>query len=196
MRSRRGFTLLELLLAIVITSVVSLLVYGTVQVALDARERLAERLAADQSQRAIRVILGDALRNVRPPAGVDDSVFMLRRGTGAAGRPADTLSFLTGGSIPPLTSDSDWMVLLAAGDSGVTMWARPVGARLPARLVARLAGVPGLEVRVRRIGVDSSWTANWPGQGTLPGAVAVTFWSDSGALTPSLRTALVMGQAR
>jgi prepilin-type N-terminal cleavage/methylation domain-containing protein len=196
MSNRRGFTLLELLLAIVITSVVAVLVYGTVQVGLDARERIADRLVADQSQRAIRVILGDALRNVRPPAGVDDSVFILRRGTNAAGRPADTLTFLTGGSIPPLTSDSDWMVSLAASDSGVTMWARPIGARLPARFVARLAGVPGLEVRVRRVGADSSWTANWPGQGALPGAVAITFWSDSGAVAPSLRTALVAGGAR
>jgi prepilin-type N-terminal cleavage/methylation domain-containing protein len=194
--NRRGFTLLELMLAIVITSLVALLVYGTVQVGLDARERLAARLGEDQSRRAIRVILADALRNVRSPAGVDDSVFVLRTGTNRAGRPADTVSFLTGGSIPPLTSDSDWMVSLAASDSGVTMWARPVGVRLPARLVARLAGVPGLEVRVRRAGLDSSWTASWPGQGSLPGAVAITFWTDSVAVMPSLRTALPTGGTR
>jgi prepilin-type N-terminal cleavage/methylation domain-containing protein len=196
MRNRPAFTLLELMLAIVMTSVVALLVYGTLQVGLDARARLAERLVTDQSHRAVRVILGDALRNVRPPAGVDDSVFILRRGTNAAGRPADTLSFLTGGSIPPLTSDSDWMVSLAASDSGVTMWARAVGARLPARLVAHLPGVTGLEVRVRRVGADSSWTADWPAQRALPAAVAITFWSDSGTVGPSLRTALVAGGAR
>jgi prepilin-type N-terminal cleavage/methylation domain-containing protein len=196
MRSRRGFTLLELMLAVVVTSVVALLVYGTLQVGLDARERIAERLVTDQSHRAIRVILGDALRNVRRPAGPNDSVFILTRGVSADGRPADTLSFLTGGSIPPLTADSDWMVSLAASDSGVTMWARPVGARLPARLVARLPGVPGLEVRVRRVGADSNWTAAWPTPGALPGAVAITFWSDSGAIGPPLRTALVSGGAR
>jgi prepilin-type N-terminal cleavage/methylation domain-containing protein len=196
MRNRQGFTLLELMLAVVVTSVVALLVYGTVQVGLDARERLAERLVTDQSHRAVRVILRDALRNVRHPVGVDDSVFVLRRGMSTAGRPADTLSFLTGGSIPPLTSDSDWMVSLAASDSGLTMWARPVGTRLPARLVASLPGVLGLEVRVRRVGADSSWTADWPVQRVLPAAVAVTFWSDSGPLAPTLRAAIVAGGAQ
>lgn len=196
MRNRPGFTLLELMLAVVITSVVALLVYGTVQVGLDTRERLAERLVTEQAHRSVRVILGDALRNVRRPVGVDDSIFILRRGMNAFGRPADTLSFLTGGSIPPLTSDSDWMVSLAAGDSGVTIWARPIGAMLPARLVARLTGVSGLEVRVRRVGADSSWTAEWPTQGALPGAVAITFWSDSGIIGPPLRTALVAGGVR
>ena len=192
MKRRSGFTLLEVLLAIVITSTVALLVYGTVQIGLDVRERLAERLDEDRSRRAVRVILADALRNIRPPAGSDDSVFVLRRGVNAAGQPADTLSFLTGGSIPPLTSDADWFLSLVAGDSGVTMWAQPIGVRLPARFVARLAGVPGLEVRVRRA-ADSSWIANWPTQGMLPNAVAVTFWSDSGPLAPSLRTALPAG---
>lgn len=194
---RSGFTLLELLVAIVVTSLVALLVYGTVQVGLDARDRVAERLAAEQSRRAARVVLVDALRNARPPSFFGDSVFALQARTGAAGRPADRLSFRTAGGLPPLTPDSDWLLTLEATDSGATLSARPAGTRLSPRLVAHLADVTGVEVSAQRQGgASAGWTRDWPNRASLPAAVSVTFWTSAGPVAPALLVPLPNGGAQ
>lgn len=193
MRPRHGFTLLELIVGIVVSSVIALLVYGSMQVGLDARERLARRSAEEQSSRMFRVLLVDLLRNVRRPTRVEDSVFVLRPGSGPAGQQNSRLSIVTSGNIPPLTPDSDWIVTLQATDSGVTMSATPVGARLPARVIARVPDADGLEVRLRRSITDPEVSDRWLHPTTLPAVVSIAIHSDSGAPFPRLRMRLPAG---
>ena len=197
MNRRSGFTLLELLLAIVVTSLVAMLVYGTVQVGLDARERVAVRLATEQSRRAARLVLVDALRNASPPSFLGDSVFTLEDRRDAAGRPAARLSFRTAGGLPPLTPDSDWLLTLEATDSGATLSARPAGTRLSPRLVAHLGDVVGVEVNAQRQGgPNAGWTRDWHNRASLPAAVSVTFWTRGGPVEPALLVPLPNGGAQ
>ena len=56
-----GFTLLEVMVAIVLTGLVVLLAYGAAQVSYDAHARLSAELRALQQARALRELLQDAL---------------------------------------------------------------------------------------------------------------------------------------
>src|SRR2546430_16640617 len=104
-----GFTLLEVMLAIVLTGVVALLAYGAAQVSYDAHARLSADLRALQEARALRELLQDALRSARAPQRPDDPRFALH-----AGR----LSFVTAGGGPALDPDNDWPVANRPGAHG------------------------------------------------------------------------------
>src|SRR3989449_6303001 len=67
MRRTSGFTLLEVMVAIVLTSLVVLLAYGAAQVSYDAQARLGAELQGLQGARAMRELHQDALHNARPP---------------------------------------------------------------------------------------------------------------------------------
>ena len=101
MNPRRGFTLLEILVSIVVTSVVALLVYGVADAAFTTRARLDERRLTLQAERAVRLILDEALRNARPALRAGDQTFVLDDARDAHGRPADRLTFVATGGFPP-----------------------------------------------------------------------------------------------
>src|SRR5579872_1419180 len=69
---RSAFTLIEIMVALVITSLVALLAYGVAQVGYDARARVVGHLRDVESARAFRILLSDAMRNVRTPEGTDE----------------------------------------------------------------------------------------------------------------------------
>ena len=129
MSPRRGFTLLEILVAIVVTSVVALLVYGVADAAFTTRGRLDERRLALQTERAVRLILHEALRNARPAQRPGDQAFVLEDARDARGRPADRLTFVATGGFPPLTDESQWVVRVELTGEGVVLSARPLGVR-------------------------------------------------------------------
>ena len=192
--TRRGFTLLELLVAIVLTGVVALLVYGAVRAASDTEARLVTSRRHWQSQRGMRALLEDAVRNARPPTRAGGAAFSLEVATSSAGVPQDRLTFVTRGGFPPLTADADWRVTIEATPAGLTASAIPLGVRTPERLAALLPGVSGLEVRVLAPGA-TEWNRQWAFPGTFPRAVALTFWTDSGPPRAAavLRVALPLG---
>lgn len=189
----RGFTLLELLLALVLTTVVALLVYGTVQAGLDTRERLRATLEERQTARAVRAILEDGLRNIRESSGPGDSVFVVRQSDGPKALPADRLRFLTGGGLPPLSSEADWIVTLEPTPDGLRLSVAPIGVVSPARVLALLPSVTGLEVRVRAVAGAGEWTRGWSDPALVPRAVSITFMSDSGAVAAPVKVALPLG---
>lgn len=189
----RGFTLLELLLALVLTTVVAVLVYGTVQAGIDTRDRLESTLHERQTARAVRVILEDALRNIRAPAGSADSVFLLFQPETSRGRPADRLSFVTGGGLPPLSTEADWIVTLEPTPNGLRLSAAAIGVQAPPRVLALLPGVTGLEIRVKSADGTRVWSRGWADPALLPRGVSITFWADSGALAGPVEVALPLG---
>lgn len=190
--TRRGFTLLELLVAIVLTGVVALLVYGAAKAGSDTAAQLAASRHRWQSQRAMRTLLEDALRNARPALRAGDAAFALQARTSSGGVPEDELTFVTRGGFPPLTADADWRVTIAVTAEGLSAIASPLGVRTPERLAGILPGVRGLEIRILPPS-GGPWIRQWTFPAAFPRAVALTFWTDSGPSGAPLRVALPLG---
>jgi prepilin-type N-terminal cleavage/methylation domain-containing protein len=188
-----GFTLLELLVAIVLTGVVALLVYGAAGVAVDTQQRLEAKGREVRARQAWRTMLQEAFRNTRPAATYADTAFYLEERF-VGGRPADRVTFVTAGSMPPLTADSDWIVTLEATGEGLVLSARPVGAVVPGRRIVGIPGVTGLDVRVldRQFGAED-WSETWEYARFVPAAVELTYWTEEGPMAPSERLWLPLG---
>lgn len=187
-----GFTLLELLVAMVLTGVVALLVYGAAGVAVDTQRRLEEKGREVRARQAWRSTLQEAFRNTRPAATYADTAFYLEERF-IAGRPADRVTFVTAGSMPPLTPDSDWIVTLEASEEGLVLSARPVAAVVPGRRVVGIPGVTGLDVRVLDQQFGAGWSETWEYARFVPTAVELTYWTEDGPVAPSERLWLPLG---
>lgn len=175
----RGFTLLELLVALVLVGVVALLVYGILGVGTDVERRVRDRQEAARSELAFRGLLRDALRNARPPRGGEAAALALVNGVDAEGRPADAVAFLAAGSTPPLTWEMDWRLRLAVGPEGAELLAAPRAVRSEAVRVARLEEVRGMQVRVLARAGDP-WRETWDLESMVPRAVSLQFWDEEG----------------
>jgi prepilin-type N-terminal cleavage/methylation domain-containing protein len=193
---RSGFTLIEVMVSIVLTAVVSLLVYGVVQAARDTQERIAEERHTLLSALAMRLVLQGALVGAQTTLLAVDTMLILENRVSARGTPRDRLSFVTSGDVPPLTPDADWMVTLEPTPRGLTLTGGPRGIRAPTRILARLPGVTGLAVRVRHPDIGEGWSQDWSQPGVLPEAVELTYWTDSGPVGVPLTVSLPLGQRR
>ena len=164
-----GFTLIEIMVGLVITSVVVLLAYGVAQVGYDARARVVEHLRETQGARAIRTLLGDALRNVRTPDRPDDPGFDLREGQ---------LSFVAAGGAAPLDPDYDWLIQVGPGARGLEFAATPLGHASAARVTFRAPDISRWDVRV--LDADGTqWVQSWSTQRVVPRAITINFWHNS-----------------
>ena len=166
---RHGFTLLEVLVALVVTSVVVTLAFGSARAGLDVRERLDRVRAEESGATALRETLHDALRHAETGTGLDDTTFVLAP---LAGR--DLLRVVTRGVRPPLGTGGRWAVAIAVERDTLVLRAAPLddtpGA--PLRLVA--PGIASAEVRVLdRAG--AAWLDAWERASTPPAAVTVRF---------------------
>ncbi|MDF1506498.1 prepilin-type N-terminal cleavage/methylation domain-containing protein, partial [Roseisolibacter sp. H3M3-2] len=137
--ARRGFTLIETLVALTVTGLVAALAYGALRAGTDVEARLTARRTADDAAAASRALLGDEARDASAGAGEGDTVFAVARGRGEG---SDTLRLRTRGVVPPLGAGDEWAVELAPGADGVTLVATPVG---PA------AGGPAVRVRLPEV---------------------------------------------
>lgn len=193
-----GFTLLEVLVAVVLLGVVAMLVYGTASVSLDTERRLVERRRALQSSRAWRATIEDALRNAYPAPMRGDTTFLLESEYTAGGRPMDRLRFVTAGALPPLTPDADWEVTLSPTPAGLALTARPLGVAAPPRMVLGRPDVRGLDVRVLTWGGRQEWTDRWRFPTLVPEAIELTYWGEDRPLegVAPLRLALPHGGVR
>lgn len=191
-----GFTLIELMLAIVVTGVVALLVYGAADAAIDTRSRLEARGLETSARQAWRAVVEDALRNARPANAFDDSAFVVVDASDGRGRPRDRLWFVTAGGLPPLTADSDWEVLLAPTPRGLSLVARPVGVTAPPRRLVAPEGVTGLDVRVLSVDPEApGWVGTWQRPRLVPRAIELVYWTDDGPAGAPVRLTLPLGMA-
>jgi prepilin-type N-terminal cleavage/methylation domain-containing protein len=185
---RRGLTLVEVMVALVIAGLLAVGVAGTVGAAIDTRERLESRRLETRSRLAWRAVLTEALRGVRPPAAIGDTAFLLVDGVGPDGVPGDRLAFLTGGVLPPLNPGVDWVAELGSGSRGLRLMAAPVGVRAAPVLVPAPGGIIGLQAEART--ADGRWLDAWIDTGSRPVAVRLTFWSASGPVHDPLTVAI------
>ncbi len=175
-----------------LAGVVALLVYGAAGAAVDAQARLEGRRLALRSARAWQAIVEDALRNARPAPTRQDTAFVIEDVVDAAGRPADRISFVTAGSLPPLTADADWRVVLHSSGGALYLTAVPVAVDAPARRVTAPAGVTGVDVRVLSVTREPEWIDEWRFPRIVPRAIQLTYWTEQGPLAP-VRLSLPLG---
>lgn len=192
MSGRHGFTLLEVLLAIALTGVVALLVYGAAGAALDTQRRVDTARERLQWTRGWHASLADALRNARPGRVPGDTAFWIEHRVGPRGLPQDRLRFVAAGGTPPLTADVDWVVSVEAGAEGVVLMASPVGVAAPPLVAYAPPGLVGLDVRVVGFTREPEWTDRWRFPQLVPRGVELVYWS-AGGPTDTVRLALPLG---
>jgi len=174
-----GFTLFEVIVALMLTSLIAMLAYASAQVSFDARTLLVTDLRDLQGSRAARQILSDALRNAEPPQRPEDPGFELR---------GNRMTFVAAGGAPPLDPDYDWFIAIGPADDRVIFTAKPLG-RAPATEVSfALPGVTRWEVLVPG---QNEWVHEWPNGTVMPRAVEIRLWNDSVLVGSPLRVNLV-----
>jgi prepilin-type N-terminal cleavage/methylation domain-containing protein len=179
--SRRGFTLVEVLVAIVLAGVVAVLVWSVMGAVADGRERVQRAEQQVRARAALRAVLQDALRHAVPPVLPGDTGLVLEDGVGGAGRPRDRLTFITAGGLPPLTADVQWLVVLEVSGNGLELRAVPRALAAATALTVRLPGVDALEVMA--LDDRGGWTPGWRGPG-LPRGVAVVARAGAATVVP------------
>jgi prepilin-type N-terminal cleavage/methylation domain-containing protein len=175
----KGFTLLEILVAVILTSVVVLIASSALRVSLDARDRFTAGLTVEQRARVTRELLIDALRNTRTPQRSGDTTFTLD---------SNRLTFVAAGGGPPLDADCDWRVTIAPDSSGLMFVAIPVGRSPMAEVAFRLPGVTRWDVRVLPA-IGSDWLDAWPAAMVTPRALTITLWNRGERVDPPIRVA-------
>lgn len=175
MSARRGFTLIEVMIALVIGSVVVLLAYATLRTGVDVQERVAEARDADEAAMTMRAMLGDAMRHAgaaddREPRGMHTD-------SDVSGRPV-RFSFVSRGITPPHGGADAWRVSLSADSIGVTLTAAPLDvSQTPLRLTTRHARTFAVRFLERD---DAEWRTDWNDPTRLPTAVEVRFLDAAG----------------
>lgn len=196
MKHRSGFTLIEVVVSIVLTAVVSLLVYGAAQAARDTRARIADERHSLLTAFTIRILLEGAIAGSQTTFSRSDTVFRLESRVNPRGVPQDRITFVASGDLPPLSPAADWLVTLQPTTEGLELVGAPRGIRLPRRRLALLPGVTGVAVRVLASGKNRTWTEDWRFPIALPRAVELTYWTGSGPVGVPITVSLALGQGR
>lgn len=182
MTRRAGFTLLELVVALVVTSVVASLAYATLQAGLDTGERVERSAGVVAAQANARALLVDALRHLPEEggAGMGEVLFELEDRTTLAGLPADALAFLSHGLGPAPGTSPSWWVTLESGEDGVWLSAAPLDPRDGSGFDLRLPGARSVDALALARSADVEWTDRWDVLGQVPAAVRIQLLDERG----------------
>ena len=172
----RGFTLLELLVALALFAVAAALSYGGLRQILSAQAQLQPRLDADLALYRAASLLADDLR-FAAPRPVRDALGGTQPALRAASGNEVVLSLVRREPALGLLADQPTLVRVDWRLRGDTLWreAWPVlDAATGTRPLAReiLTGVQALSLDFREARVDAAWTPYWPPP-TLAGPNAV-----------------------
>ena len=173
MRARRGFTLIELMVAIVLSGVVALLAYGSVEAGIDSASRIESYRRNGESEAMMRALVGDALRH---PADTPPGAAAFQMTVGPNG--ASDLRFMSRGINGPLGAGDLWQVGLRPTNSGIELDAISLdGDASP--IHGTIAGLSSFAVRVRGLG-DQNWQDRWESTQQFPSAVEIVFRDSAG----------------
>jgi prepilin-type N-terminal cleavage/methylation domain-containing protein len=167
MKDPRGFTLLEVMVAIVLTSIIALMAYAAAKVTADASATLDRGLRVVRAERGAREMLLDLLHNVRPQRLRGDTSFALL---------GDTLEFTAAGATP-LDPEHDWFIRIYPDSAGLAVDARVLGRGPATRSRLELTDIKHWEVRVLPPR-GTEWQDVWTPAAVMPAAVAVRLWGD------------------
>ena len=182
MKGRPGFTLIEVMVAIILTSVVALLAYGTAHTGLDTQKRIERFRTSAEAHVIVRDLLTNALRHPVEGGGfaMNDTLFTIDDRVDANGLPVNTVRFVSRGVVAPLGGSSLWLVTIEPAAEGVRVAALPARSEDAQPIVALLPDVRGVRARVLDRTADTEWLSRWDVVGRVPAAVALEFFSERG----------------
>jgi prepilin-type N-terminal cleavage/methylation domain-containing protein len=183
MMRRSGFTLLELLIALVLTAVAVTIAGTALRTASTAGARVEEHRDTLEADARLRATLTDMLRHAPAAESVEEP--LLQIGQDAAGRAR--LTFLSKGVRPPYGTGDIWRVTVFVSTAGLVVDALPIGASLDATALHSVhPGVTTLSVRVlEQVPAQSGsmatagWRNDWPLNTSRPAMVAFDFGKDA-----------------
>ncbi|MBL0171420.1 MAG: prepilin-type N-terminal cleavage/methylation domain-containing protein [Gemmatimonadaceae bacterium] len=174
-RRRTGFTLLEVILALMLTAVSVTIAGSALRTATVARERIAEHRDTLEREGRLRAMLTDMLRHAPSAESVDEPLLRVRRTpTGST-----ELVFLSQGVQAPFGTGRLWRVSLRVADAGVVLDAQPIGAAVErTSLHATVGSLHALSVRLLEHGGGiggAQWREDWPLVQSRPASIAIGF---------------------
>jgi prepilin-type N-terminal cleavage/methylation domain-containing protein len=179
-RTRRGFTLLEVLVAIALTAIVTAIAAS----ALDAARRASDAVTRDretaEADARVRALLTDMLRHAPTADAVDEPLLQLG--------PDAPLVFLSRGVVQPFGTGRTWRVTLHGDSSGVSLDAIAIGRGLPLpALHAALPQYAGFAASVLEGSASSgrAWRTDWPLQRARPALLRIAFRGRGDGATPA-----------
>jgi prepilin-type N-terminal cleavage/methylation domain-containing protein len=172
--TRRGFTLLELMIALVIGSTVVLLAYATLRGGMDTAARVTRVRDDEETVTILRAMLGDAIRHAITGEGTDGATG-LRLDRGADGR-VERLRLTTRGIEPPYGATGAWALVLHHDRASVLLDADPLTGTRGAALRLRATALRGFGVRFLAP-AETRWRDRWDDTTRLPAAVEIAFLS-------------------
>ena len=152
-RARSGFTLLELILAVTITAVVSAALFTSLSGAFRARQKIEDNLSGRDSARAVLAMMRTDLQCVPPAGGRISGVFEGVDERGAGNADADQLSYVTANVSLASSQDVadlrqvELRLVTTADDPDYFVLTR----RVTGNLLATVTPQPEVQVLARRI---------------------------------------------
>ncbi len=181
MKKQNGFTVIEVVIALVLSGVVALLAYGTMQAGFDSRDRLDQYRRNSESVATLRTFLVDALRH---PADASESgypSFVLSRRASATGVNADGLRFVSRGVTSPLGAGTRWLVTVTAAVDGLHLSAEPLDDQGVGRIASVVPGIRGVRIQVMGDAARPVWRDDWTSTRQAPAAVRIELTGADGA---------------
>ncbi|MEO8164278.1 MAG: prepilin-type N-terminal cleavage/methylation domain-containing protein [Betaproteobacteria bacterium] len=182
---RKGFTLVEVMVAMVLTASVALLAYGSLQAGFDTSDRLDTYHRGPESEALMRTMVGDALRHVADAPVGGPSTFRIARGASS-----DVVTFVTRGVTSPLGAGSLWLMTLSASPKGVEMRAIPMEDSTAAPIETVVESLTAVTARALRPDDSGEWADEWSSARQVPAAVAISFKGPGSRVPPGLFVAL------
>lgn len=181
-RRARGFTLLELLMAIVLTAVAVAIAAGALRAASDARVRVATHREHLERETRLRSALSDMLRHAPSAESVLEPLLV----TDADARGTTRLVFLSQGVRAPFGTGRIWRVELSVDQDSLVLAAWPHvqdrrGMPTTPTLRSAVSGISQLRVHFqeRASRTDrAAWREDWPLTTTRPAAIRLSFGDD------------------
>jgi general secretion pathway protein J len=195
---RRGFTLLELMLALTLTAVAAGIASTTLVAARRTSDVVTDHQRHTEADARLRVLLTDMLRHA-PNAAMADEPLLSVRPTLTETDAGAALTFLSRGVRAPYGTGPIWTVSLQVIGDSLVLEAMPAPHEntAPAASAIRVAlgGVHRLDVRLLApaTALDGArWRADWPLAASRPAAIAIQWAADSARATtlPPLVVAL------
>lgn len=178
---RNAFTLIEVMVALVVTGLVVSLAYGAAQAGFDTEDRLDAHRAGQERAAAMRTLLADALRHQVEGVRGGDEVFALTDRVASGGGSADSLRLATRGLVAPLGGSATWNVSVWLAGDTLRLSARPLAGGVPVE--AWQGEVRSFDVQALGRGLSAEWSGTWPDGDVAPDAVSLTLGHAS--LSPS-----------
>jgi prepilin-type N-terminal cleavage/methylation domain-containing protein len=152
-RRRAGFTLLEVILAVLITGIVSAGLFASMSGTFKMRRQVEDHLSGRETARAAITLIRGDLQGVPPAGGRISGVFAGEDETGRGNADTDVLSYVTSNRVLP--SDQDFAdlrlvelrLLESAEDPDYYVLARLV----TGNLLASITPEPSLQIIARRV---------------------------------------------